>query len=571
MDLETAVVPRDTRLAHLERSLAEKTDIMHELRQQRSMYLSQISDANQRIAELETRMASLQSTIQEKDSLIQMLQQSFLDPDDYSSTCGSYSQDDQLLTSLHHSPVSAKKFNLNGTMGIGGRGGLGRGENDASPYDQLSLQIPPPPLPSFHHQQRFTNGAHAHASGRNLRYSENSSPRGYPGELGSPVKGYSNYSVPTSPVKAFQYDRSGSLSPVKRPGESRGTPKYYNLELAADNAMTDSGSYPPPYRGHAQLPIPIGGSTGGFGNGGTVGTSGFNGTPVAASAAGAISSPATTTHHHKLSVPTSNSAPNSPSVRKVVQKPRISQPNIHHIQHASPPRGSGGGSAAAKANGGREQNLSSLTRLGSPPKYRSPKVIKSNTGEMRRNHIRPPIDMDVKSKTPPPNYKLEINHRQPTAGVQSSKKGGVGIVVGGGGTGSVNGSHHHGNGHHGGHLRPPADHQKQRHHSVDDFLGDHHGEIHVTTAERGQGDRGMFDAAATNSHVVNLQLSTNSNNSSYSSLALFESLIGDSLPKTGSPLIGGCGVTSRRRHNNMMNSGTHRHSQSSPTRELVHL
>ena len=108
MDLETAVVPRDTRLAHLERSLAEKTDIMHELRQQRSMYLSQISDANQRIAELETRMASLQSTIQEKDSLIQMLQQSFLDPDDYSSTCGSYSQDNQLLTSLHHSRDEGK-------------------------------------------------------------------------------------------------------------------------------------------------------------------------------------------------------------------------------------------------------------------------------------------------------------------------------------------------------------------------------------------------------------------------------------------------------------------------------
>ena len=534
MELETAVVPRDTRLAHLERSLAEKTDIVHELRQQRSMYLSQISDANQRIAEMETKVASLQSTIQEKDSLIQMLQQSFLDPDDYSSTCGSFSQDDQLLPSLHHSPVSAKKFNLNGAVGISG----GRGGNDTSPYDQLSSQIPPPPLPSFHHQQRFTNGAHAHASGRNLRYSENSSPRGYPGELGSPVKGYSNYSVPTSPVKAVQYERSGSVSPVKRPNESRGAAKYYNLELANDVAMTDSGSYPPPYRGHGQLPM--GGSGSGFGNG-----SGYNGTPVA------TSSP--TTHHHKLSVPMSSSAPNSPSVRKVIQKPRISQPNIHHIQHAPPP--GGGGSAATRVNGGREQNLSSLTRLGSPPKYRNPKVVKSNTGDMKRNHIRPPIDMDVKSKTPPPNYKLEINHHQQG---QSSKKG-VSIGVGGG---SVNGTHHHGNSHHG-HLRLPADIQKQRHHSVDDFLGNHHGEI---TTEHAQ-DRGLFNAAATNSPVVSLQLSTNSNNSS--SLALFESLIGDSLPKTSSPLIGSS-VTSRRRHNNM-NSATHRHSQSSPTRELVHL
>ena len=525
------MVPRDTRLAHLERSLAEKTDILHELRQQRSMYLSQISDANQKLAEMETKVTSLRSTIQEKDSLVQMLQQSFLDPDDYSSTCGSFSQDDQILTSLHHSPVSAKKFNLNGTVGIGGR----RGGNDTSPYNQLSLQIPPPPLPSYH-QQRFTNGAHAHASGRNPRYLESSSPRGYPGELGSPIKGYSNYSVPTSPVKTVQYERSGSLSPVKRPNESWSTAKYYNLELSSDDAMADGASHPPPYRGHAQLPVAS--ASGGLGNG-------YNGNPAAS----------TSHHYHKLSVPTSNSAPNSPSVRKVIQKPRISQPNIHHIQHAPPMPGGGGGSATAvaRANGEREQNLSCLTWLGSPPKYRNPKVVKSNTGDMKRNHIRTPINMDVKSKTPPPNYKLEINHRQPaqTGGGQSSTKGVGGV--------SVNGSHHHGNGYQG-HLRPPTDHQKQCYRSMDDFLGNRHRE---KTTERVQ-DRGLFDAAVTNS---SLQLSTNSNNSS--SLALFESLIGDSLPKTSSPLIGSS-VSSRRCHNNM-NSATHRHSQSSPTRELVHL
>ena len=526
MALETAVVPRDTRLAHLERSLAEKTDIVHELRQHRSMYLSQISDANQRLAEMETRMASLQSTIQEKDSLIQMLQQSFLDPDDYSSTCSSFSQDDQLLTSLHHSPVSAKKFTLNGgPVGIGGRGG-----NDRSPYDQLSLQIPPPTLPSFHHQ-RFTNGAHAHASGhgRSSRHSESSSLRGYPGELGSPVKGYSNYSVPTSPVKAVQYERSGSLSPVKRRNE-RGAPKYYNLEMSDDTMVDSSSSYH--YR--AQLPT----TSGGFGNGSGYG----NGTHNAAS------SP--TTHHHKLSVPTSNSAPNSPSVRKAVQKPRISQPNLHHIQHAPP---AAGGSAAARANGGgREQNLSSLTQLGSPPKYRNPKVVKSNTGDMKRNHIRPPVDMAVKSKTPPPNYKLDFNHRQQAQGRGQSSSKGVGAS-------SVSGSHHRGNGHHG-HLRPP-DHQKQRHHSVDDIV-DSHGE----TME--QQVNGLFEAPATNNYPA-VALSMNSNNSS--SLALFESLIGDSLPKASSPLIGSSVSASSRRHHNAINSATHRHSQSSPTRELVHL
>ena len=527
------MVPRDTRLAHLERSLVEKMDIVHELRQQRSMYLSQISDANQRLTEMETRMTSLQSTIQEKDSLIQMLQQSFLDPDDYSSTCGSFNQDDQLMTSssLHHSPVSAKKFSLNGgAVGISGRGG----GNDRSPYDQLSLQIPPPPLPSFHHQ-RFTNGAHAHTSGhgrRNSRNSESSSPRGYPGELGSPIKGYSNYSVPTSPVKAVgQYDRSGSLSPVKRANE-RSAPKYYNLELS-DDVMTDGSSYY--YGNRGQLP------SGGFGNG----SSGYGNGIHATS-----SSP--TIHHHKLNVPTtttSNSAPNSPSVRKVVKKPRISQPNLHHIQHAPPAAAAAGGSAATRPNGlaGREQNLSSLTRLGTPPKYRNPKVVKSNTGDMKRNHIRPPVDMDMKSKTPPPNYKLDFNHRQQAQPRgQSSSKG-------------VNGSHHHGNGRNGHGQFRSSDQQKQRHHSVDNILYNQSGEA----TELKQESR-SFETAATanNSAAMMTDLS--------SSLALFESLIGDSLPKANSPLIGSCVSTSSRRHNNI-NNATHRHSQSSPTRELVHL
>ena len=529
MVLETAVVPRDTRLAHLERSLAEKTDIVHELQQQRSMYLSQISDANQRLAEMETRVASLRSTVQEKESLVQMLQQSFLDPDDYGSACGSsysFSQEDQTtLTSLHHSPVSAKKFNLNGAMG----GTSGRNRNGSSSYDQLSLQIPPP-LPSYH--GRFTNGAHARVAGRSPRHSEGSSassPRGYPGELGSPVKGYSNYSVPTSPVKTVQYERSGSLSPVKRLNE-RGSTKYYNLELSDDTMADGSTSYPHYQRVHSQPP-PVGSGSGRFDSNGS---RRYNGSPATA-----ISPP--TTHYHKLSVPTSNSAPNSPNVRKVAQKPRISQPNIHHVQHTQ----------GGRANRGRK-DLSSLTRLGSPPKYRNPKVVKSNTADMKRHHVRPLVNLEVKSKTPPPNYKLEVHHRQ-----QAQSGGGQSSIKGGGVT-SVNGSRHRGNGHHG-HQRP-SDHQKQRHHSVDDILG-------------GDGesrrDRGSFKAATltADSTKAVANFSTNSNNSS--SLALFESLIGDSLPKASSPLIGN-GINLRRRHNNI-NTSTHRHSQSSPTRELVHL
>lgn len=501
-------MPRDTRLAHLERSLAEKTDIVHELRQQRSMYLSQISDANQRLAETESRMASLQSTIQEKDSLIQMLQQSFLDPDDCSnvSFC---SQEDPMSSSLHHSPVSAKKFSLNGSIvplsldsnGTGFRG------IDRSHYDQLSLQIPPPPVTSYHH--RFTNGAHAHG-GRTSRHSEGSpNYRGYQIDLGSPVKGYSNISLPSSPVKPVHYERSGSLSPIKRPND-RSTHKYYTLELAND--VPDSSPY---YRGQLQ--------PAGVGNQG--------------------SSPVTPTQH-KLSLPTSSSAPNSPNVRKVHHKPRISQPNLHQVRVPI----HGGNGTTAHSNGRpsgsttKEPNLSTLTRLGSPPKYRSPKGVKSNTGDMRRSNVRPPVEVEAKSKTPPPNYKLHQHHHPQQAGGQSIR-----VPVGSGGNSPSSGRKkengesphlHHREGLN--EQKRLVAHQKQRHHSVDDVLNGHE-----------------------------ITESGNLNGNSSGSLALFESLIGDSLPKTSSPLVGnGSGRSNGRRH---VYINSHKHSKSSPTRELIHL
>ena len=523
MVLETAVVPRDTRLAHLERSLAEKTDTVHELRQQRSLYLSQISDANQRLAEMEASIASLQSTIAGKDSLIQMLQQSFLEPDDFS--CVS-SQDDQMSSSLHHSPVSAKKFSLNGHIsgGGGGGGGMNNPRGPGGHYDQLSLQIPPPSLPTFHH--RLANGAHAHSSRpSSLRYAD-SSLRGYQGEMGSPVRGYVNCSLPSSPVKAVQYEsRAGSLSPIKKTSD-RGTHKYYTLELPDD--MVDGGSTY--YRG----PVPPGTNVGG---GGGVGGSGLysNHTPSAT---------------HKLSLPISNSAPNSPSLRKVSpHKPRISQPSLHHTYQPHPPNG---GIPAATLNGSgrsskRDQNLSDLTRLGSPPKYKNPKGGRQSTGDTytKRDHIRPPSGMKGKSKTPPPNYKLDLHHRQMANGDQSTRVGGEG---GGGNSPQREGSeqkdispHHH----HHGRLKKPGHHHhhKQRHHSVDDVLNGGH--------EMREGEAGT-------------NLSMNSNSSI--TLALFESLLGDSLPKGSMPTVVERGGAGRRR-----NVNSHRHSKSSPTHELIHL
>lgn len=467
MVLEAAVVPRDTRLAHLERSLAEKTDIVHELRQQRSMYLSQISDANQKNTEMEARVASLLSTIHEKDSLIQVLQQSFLDPDDFS-----LSQDNQLSSSLHHSPVSAKKFSLNGAHG------RNSGGSERSPYDQLSLQIPPPPVSgSFH--QRFANGAHAHAS-RTMRHSEGS--RGNPGtsDLGSPVKEYSDRSLSPCPVKAVPSEKVSSLSLIQKAND-RGTSQYYTMELPDDD-MTDSGPYH-----HSQGGQPHMGGSGAYGN----------------------SNHGYVTAHKLLSAPTSSSAPNSPSVRKVTRKPRISQPSLQHNMHLHVP---------GQSSNGREPNLSNLTRLGSPPKQRNPRMIKSNTGDMRTSHIRPLVDAEMKSKTPPPNYKL-VSHRHQARG-QSR---------GGSSPGSVKRKCESAS-HHGSHGHKKSDHHKQRHHSVDDVLSQD------------------VESKATGS-------------SANSSLLLFESLLGDSLPKTSSPL-----VSSGTRYNS-----THQHSKSSPTRELIHL
>ena len=46
---------RDTRISQLEQSLAEREDCLLETRQQRSKYITQLSENTRKIAELETR------------------------------------------------------------------------------------------------------------------------------------------------------------------------------------------------------------------------------------------------------------------------------------------------------------------------------------------------------------------------------------------------------------------------------------------------------------------------------------------------------------------------------------
>ncbi|KAL5475392.1 hypothetical protein EMCRGX_G025201 [Ephydatia muelleri] len=102
MALEAAIIPRDNRIAQLERELAQKGDLTEELKRQKSSYIAQIQEANKALSETEVRCASLQAALAEKDSVIRMLQQSFLEPDNSPP-------DDPLLASLD-SPGLEKKL-----------------------------------------------------------------------------------------------------------------------------------------------------------------------------------------------------------------------------------------------------------------------------------------------------------------------------------------------------------------------------------------------------------------------------------------------------------------------------
>jgi len=82
MAFEAAVIPRDVRIASLERSLAEKIDKLHDVQHQKTDYVSQLTEAKRQLSELETRLNSAHSSLQEKDSVIQVMQSSLLEPDD---------------------------------------------------------------------------------------------------------------------------------------------------------------------------------------------------------------------------------------------------------------------------------------------------------------------------------------------------------------------------------------------------------------------------------------------------------------------------------------------------------
>lgn len=180
MALEAAVIPRDSRMEQLERTVSEQVITIQELNQQRSSYISQLTDKNKSLAELETKVYSLKLSVTEKDAVIQALQNSFLDPEDLS-------QDDYALMGspiLHHSPVAAKKhsFSLTGAqVDVDGTVSLPGDITSSYPLFPAS-----PPV----QRRGLPNGAYA---------------RGHVTDI--PVRRFSDKGVPVGPR---------SLSPVKR-------------------------------------------------------------------------------------------------------------------------------------------------------------------------------------------------------------------------------------------------------------------------------------------------------------------------------------------------------------------
>jgi hypothetical protein len=183
----------------------------------------------------------------------------------------------------------------------------------------------------------------------------------------------------------------------------------------------------------------------------------------------------------------SNSAPNSPNIKTIPRKTRISHPNLRLLQVPA--------SDYTAAGGYRPNHTPNNIRR------------KCNTGPggMRRNYKPLPSPRAVKSKTPPPDYRL--------------------VTVSGGGGRANNKSE-----------SPKLAHSKQRHHSVEDILSTDQGRRDQ------QKDTPLYHP---------------------DSLELFQSLIGDSSRQTRGELErslqeAGQGVESYA-------AGGHKHSKSSPT------
>lgn len=367
MTFEIAVIPKEARISALERSLAEKIDTLHELRHQKAAYMSQLTEANRRITELEIKLTSVQSSLQEKDSVITMMQKSFLDPEDdpfATTTHSSISSTAQLLPppssghpTHHHPPQSHPNHQMHlpppypptssynhplpppphhyfptadSSNGIDGDT-TPRDRTGSGSYIEVVSFTTPQPLPNHW----SANGPQPRSPGPNIPI--RTLPLGGPPAVAQPT--YRSKSV--SPVKALGGNING-MKPKGAPGNH--LTNYPQETPSRRNGYTPLHQSPPTNR---YFPNSI---------------------------------------HQQRS--NSNSAPNSPSVKSTPRKPRISHPNMRLLQVPT--------SEYTAAVGYRPNHTPNNIR----------RKCNTGPGAMRRNYKPLPSPRAVKSKTPPPDYRL---------------------------------------------------------------------------------------------------------------------------------------------------------------------
>lgn len=557
MTFEATVIPKEARIAALERSLAEKIDTSRELRHQKASYVSQLTECNRRVADLEIKLTSTQSSLQEKESVIHMLQKSFLEPEEegaYSSSPSHHHHKQQ----THAPPPPPVLSHQHPSQPV-----IPPPHHQHAPPPSSTSSNPPssslPPPPQHHGHAPYTAHQPLPLPPPPPIYfsaSKETVLNGSP-ECGSATPPHPNrgpyvemlpYSSPSSippPARVMGVATAVAAPPPKSPGVVTviGTsPAPPTISQPAPG--NDSTNY------RSQSVSPVKGSGGGVSGGGgssnhtpkprsapakysnyhhkrstSGGTGTKNGYSVHHVPTGGGATPPTgryaPSHIHRRHGPSSSSAPNSPNVVKASspRKPRISHPNMRLLRVPSPggEYSSSGGGGGAPGVGFRQAHAHNNIRW------------KSNTGPgaTRRPNYKPlPSPREVKSKTPPPDYRL--------VSVSGASRGGSGNCK----------------------PDPPKIlPRKQRHRSVEDILEGSGRHCQQDTPPIGQ---------------------------AYSpgSLELFQSLIGQS--GGGGGKVGGNRHETQPHHNPLLSSlqvmggaggmardhyGLHQHSKSSPTND----
>ncbi len=307
MTFEAAVIPKEARIAAQERSLSEKVDMLQELRHQKSVYISQLTEANRLVTELKIKYNSAQSSLKEKDSVIQMMQKSFLEPEE--DPVALYSPLPPPLPPHYSTPSSSPYTPRNNSHHCIASG-------TPSNQERRPIILPPKNTSSYS-SSLMVNGTVQPATSSNPI-----SPK-------LPVR--------TSPMPSRGNYRSQSASPIKALGSSVKS----SSASSRHNGSRETSNRKNGYIHHAPPPI------------------------------GRLSA-----HHHQ-SGNISNSVPNSPNTRNISRKPRISHPNMRFLQ------------VPCTESPGYRQNHG----------HKGP-------GDMKRHYKPLPSPSEVKSKTPPPDYRL---------------------------------------------------------------------------------------------------------------------------------------------------------------------